>query len=204
MLQFASVSFDSSVLDIAAVLASGGTLVIATAAERAEPSRLTALLRASGVQVASVVPSLLELLDPGPAAPVTARLRSGAERLTARLARAWAPGRRLVNSYGPTETTVVVTAGDVDQASDAAPPIGVPIAARPTSSTRGWPRSRRGDRRTAHRRRPGHPRVREPPSPEPERFVANPFAADGSRLLDRGPLDPRRAAGVHPAGPTTR
>ena len=105
-----------------------------------------------------MVPSLLELLDPARLPQVTT-LRSGAERLTARLARAWAPGRRLVNSYGPTETTVVVTAGDVDQASDAAPPIGVPIAGTRVYvlDRRLAPGPGRGDRRTATSAAPGSP-----------------------------------------------
>ena len=82
VLQFASFSFDASVLDVVVTLAAGGTLVIASAAERAEPGVLAGLVRRSGVTVASVVPSLLEVLDAA-AVPGIGRLLAGAEPLTA-------------------------------------------------------------------------------------------------------------------------
>jgi non-ribosomal peptide synthetase component F len=53
VLQFAAFGFDASVLDVAATLAGGGTLVIAGAGERSDVGRL---VRASGVEAMSVVP----------------------------------------------------------------------------------------------------------------------------------------------------
>jgi acyl-coenzyme A synthetase/AMP-(fatty) acid ligase len=127
VLQFASFSFDASVLDVVVTLAAGGTLVIASAAERAEPGALAGLVRRSGTVAASVVPSLLEVLDPA-GTPGIARLLTGAETLSARVAAAWAPGRQLVNTYGPTEATVMVTTVPVAPGVQAAPPIGTPVA----------------------------------------------------------------------------
>jgi amino acid adenylation domain-containing protein len=127
VLQFASFSFDASVLDVAVTLAAGGTLVIASAAERAEPDALAGLVRRSGTVAASVVPSLLEVLDPA-ASPGIVRLLTGAETLTARVAAAWAAGRQLVNTYGPTEATVMVTTTPVAPGARADPPIGAPVA----------------------------------------------------------------------------
>jgi amino acid adenylation domain-containing protein len=127
VLQFASFSFDASVLDVAAVLAAGGTLVVATGAQRAEPGLLARLIAGAGVAAASVVPSLLGVLDPA-AVPGLGTVLSGAELLTGALAQRWAVGRRLVNTYGPTEATVMVTTGPADGSDGQAPPVGSPVA----------------------------------------------------------------------------
>ncbi|MPY39617.1 amino acid adenylation domain-containing protein, partial [Streptomyces phyllanthi] len=187
MLQFASFSFDAAVLDIAATLACGGTLVVATGQERAEPSRLTAMLQAGAVQAASVVPSLLGVLSPEDL-PGLGTVLVGAERLTERVARAWARNRRLVNTYGPTEASVMVTTGQVDPETREAPPIGSalsnttlhvldeelrPVPAGGTGELFiGGPQVARGYGRR--------------PALTAERFVADPFAGDGTRLYRTG------------------
>ena len=130
VLQFASFSFDASVLDVAVTLAAGGTLVIAAGPDRAEPARLAGLIQRAGVVSASVVPSLLETLDPA-AVPGLSRVLSGAELLSGRLAGAWAAGRKLINTYGPTEATVMVTTTVPLEPGEA-----------PRRSGRRWPASR--------------------------------------------------------------
>ncbi|MFF8196777.1 amino acid adenylation domain-containing protein [Streptomyces bobili] len=128
VLQFASFSFDASVLDVTATLTSGATLVVAGPEERSDTRKLGALIREQQVCTISVVPALLAVLDPADLAGVRT-LRVGAEPLSAAQAELWnTPGRRLVNSYGPTETTVIVTAGAVRPDDGAVVPMGAPLA----------------------------------------------------------------------------
>ncbi|WP_345533532.1 amino acid adenylation domain-containing protein, partial [Microbispora amethystogenes] len=127
-LQFASFGFDAAVLDVTVTLAAGGTLAIATEAERAEPEALARMISAAGVEVASVVPSLLSVLDPE-AVPGVRRWVLGAERLSARLAARWlGSGAEVWNTYGPTEASVITTASPIATPVEQDPPIGAPIA----------------------------------------------------------------------------
>uniref|UniRef100_UPI003A93C897 non-ribosomal peptide synthetase n=1 Tax=Plantactinospora solaniradicis TaxID=1723736 RepID=UPI003A93C897 len=100
-LQFASFSFDAAVLDVVVTLAAGGTLAIASTEERTDPEALSRMIRATDVTVASVVPSLLAVLDPG-TVPGVGNWVLGAERLTAELASRWTAQSRVWNTYGPT------------------------------------------------------------------------------------------------------
>ncbi|MER7187823.1 amino acid adenylation domain-containing protein, partial [Streptomyces hyaluromycini] len=128
-LQFASFSFDAAVLDVAVTLAGGGTLAIASSEERRDPSALAAMVDAAGVGTASVVPSLLGVLEPESVGGV-ANWVLGAERLEAGLAAKWRAAARLWNTYGPTEATVISTAVLLEEGitgEDAPPAIGRPL-----------------------------------------------------------------------------
>ncbi|MFI1869965.1 amino acid adenylation domain-containing protein [Streptomyces jumonjinensis] len=128
-LQFASFSFDAAVLDVAVTLAAGGTLAIASSEERREPEALAEMIRTAGVEVASVVPSLLGVLDPD-SVPGVRNWVLGAERLNADLASRWSGRAQVWNTYGPTEATVITTAVPLDRGirpEDPPPSIGAPI-----------------------------------------------------------------------------
>ncbi|MEV0181920.1 amino acid adenylation domain-containing protein, partial [Streptomyces sp. NPDC050625] len=129
-LQFASFSFDAAVLDVLVTLAAGGTLAIAGSEERTDPAVLAEMIRAAGVSVASVVPSLLGVLDPA-SVPGVSNWVLGAERLSADLAARWRAQARVWNTYGPTEATVITTATPLAEgitSQDAPPAIGRPLA----------------------------------------------------------------------------
>ncbi|MEV6118871.1 amino acid adenylation domain-containing protein, partial [Streptomyces sp. NPDC052109] len=127
VLQFASFNFDASVLDIAVTLARGGTLVVASATERSEPTLLRTLVQSAGVRSASLVPSLLAVLELEDLAGVGAMV-VGSEGIDPALARAWARDRRLVHAYGPTEAAVITAVGHVDPDGTGAVPFGGPVA----------------------------------------------------------------------------
>ncbi len=187
MLQFASFSFDAAVLDVAVTLASGGALVVASSAERTAPEMLTSMIGGQAVGAASVVPSLLGVLNPDEV-PGIQTLLLGAERLTQPVAQAWAQNRTLVNTYGPTEATVMVTTGTVSPDVAVAPPIGAPVAnarlyvldARLNPVPVGvagevfiaGPQVARG--------------YRAQPVLTAERFLPDPFTADGTRMYRSG------------------
>jgi len=114
VLQYASLNFDVSVLDMFSAVLSGATAVVADQETRLSPPRLTELMRRTGVTLTCLPPAVISLLDPHQL-PALRILIAAGEELTTVLALAWQrPGLRLVNGYGPTECTVISTWAEID------------------------------------------------------------------------------------------
>ena len=105
-LQFASLTFDASVLDLFSPLTQGGECVIAPSEARTDPQALFELMRDSGVTHACIPPALLPLLPRRPLPDLRA-LFCGGEAIEEEAARFWSKVVDLGNCYGPTEATVM-------------------------------------------------------------------------------------------------
>ncbi len=111
VLQFASISFDASVSEIAMAFRAGAALVLASRQSLVGPD-LIELLASQRITVVTLPPTVLATLPPPEILelPELRTLVVAGEACPVDLARRWAAGRRLVNAYGPTETTICATA----------------------------------------------------------------------------------------------
>ncbi|MGW2952503.1 non-ribosomal peptide synthase/polyketide synthase, partial [Streptomyces eurythermus] len=132
VLQFASPSFDASVLELCVSLLGGAALVTGEEGPLVG-ERLAEVLAEREITHTLIPPAALATVPPGTAAALS-RLRTlivGAEACPADLVDTWAPGRRMINSYGPTEATVVAT-----WTGPLTPGTGTPSIGRPAGTTR--------------------------------------------------------------------
>src|ERR1700737_756535 len=121
VLQFASLSFDAAVSEIATVLLSGATLLLPPA-ERSSHA-LARLMREQNISHATLPPALL------PDLPDDVRLKTlivAGEACSVDVVARWSKGRQMINAYGPTETTVCATMSEALSGLSVAP-IGRPI-----------------------------------------------------------------------------
>jgi amino acid adenylation domain-containing protein len=128
VVQFSSLTFDVSVLEIFTALCRGGVVCMPSLDTVRAPHELAAYLRAARVEVAALPPTVVDLMrpDPGPALRV---LSIGGEPFSAPLAARWcAPGRVVLNEYGPTETTVIVASHECSPDESEPMPFGRPRA----------------------------------------------------------------------------
>jgi len=115
VLQFSTLSFDSSVIDIFPTLLSGAELVVASEDQRRDPLQLMALLEQS-LSHAFLPPALLSIL------PVERPLKlehlcTGGDVCEPYVIERLAGHCQFHNLYGPTEGTVLITAGQFQPGS---------------------------------------------------------------------------------------
>lgn len=109
VLQFSTLSFDSSVIDIFPTWLSGAELVVPGEDERRDPRRLMCLLQ-QGISHAFLPPALLSVMPLDQPLGVQ-HVATGGDVCEPHVIERLAGQCRFHNLYGPTETTVLVTAG---------------------------------------------------------------------------------------------
>jgi amino acid adenylation domain-containing protein len=126
VLQFAALSFDAAICEIAQAWVAGARLCLAPPASRGASLGLLRLCREQAVTTATLPPSLLATL-PHDELPALEVLAVAGEACPEDLPARWGPGRRFVNAYGPTEITVCA-AFAVCAPVPGRPPLGRAIA----------------------------------------------------------------------------
>ncbi|MEU8894195.1 amino acid adenylation domain-containing protein, partial [Streptomyces sp. NPDC048442] len=125
VLQFASPSFDASVLELVMTFAAGATLVVPAPGPLAGEV-LAQVLVSQDITHALIPPAALASVAQG-GFPRFRSLIVGGDATSAELVDQWAPGRRMVNAYGPTEATVAATMSAPLAAGSGVPGIGTPV-----------------------------------------------------------------------------
>ncbi|MFI6041103.1 amino acid adenylation domain-containing protein [Nocardia sp. NPDC051321] len=183
-LHFSSISFDLGFWQVMWGICSGGTLIIAREEDRLPGTPLLEVITSHRANFVGIPPTFAAAFPPGVDLPPGIDLMLGAEKLTQALITRYAPGRRLFNAYGPTECTVNATLALVPADHRGPVSIGYPDPGKPAYVLDRWLRPvavgcvgelylaggsvARG--------------YRNQPAKTAERFVADPFAADGTRM----------------------
>ncbi|KAL3595953.1 Nonribosomal peptide synthetase 4 disrupted by TE [Fusarium poae] len=106
VLQFASHTFDASIMETLSTLIHGGTVCVPSEDERMHD--IAGAINRMGVNWALLTPSVAQLIEPS-AVPGLKTLVLGGEAMSRSHVSAWAPSVQLMNAYGPSETSVVAT-----------------------------------------------------------------------------------------------
>ncbi|WP_325176171.1 non-ribosomal peptide synthetase [Burkholderia gladioli] len=196
VLQFASLNFDAATFEIWAPLLNGGTLVMA-APQRHSLERLAATLVERRIDMLWLTASLFDQMVEWhlPAFASVRHVLTGGEALSLPHVRRFLEAgfaTRLTNGYGPTESTTFACCHAIEPASLGAQ--SVPIG-RPIANTRAHVLDARGEPVpvgiAGELWLGGEGLARgylNRPDLSAERFVPDPFAADGSRLYRTGDL----------------
>jgi len=187
VLQFASLSFDTSVSDIWTAFAGGAALVVPASLRPGVDLDLPAFLTEHGVTHAHFTPSVLAAFPAG-SLPSVHHLVVGGEACGPEVVAAWCEGRVLRNTYGPTEASITVTISEPLTATGQVPPIGRTIPGTRLhvldATLQPVPVGVAGELYLAGvgvtRGYLGRPSLTA------SRFVADPFAGDGTRMYRTG------------------
>lgn len=126
VLQFSSLSFDSSLIDIFPTLLEGAELVVPDDNQRRDPLQLVALIRRRQLTHAFLPPALLSIL-PLEQLQSVAQIMTGGDVCEPFVIEQLTRQGKLHNLYGPTEATVLITARQL-QPGDSNRTLGGPIA----------------------------------------------------------------------------
>ncbi|MGE7993362.1 amino acid adenylation domain-containing protein [Pseudomonas sp. NPDC089554] len=126
VLQFSTIGFDASLLDILPTFACGAELVIPDEDQRRDPQRLVRLIHSQEVSHAFLPPALLSILPRGEHLGLR-HLVTGGDVCEPEVIARLSGQCRMHNIYGPTETTVLATTR-VFGAGDSNRNLGLPIA----------------------------------------------------------------------------
>jgi len=126
VLQFSSLSFDSSLIDIFPTLLEGAELVVPDDNQRRDPLQLTALIRRRQLTHAFLPPALLSIL-PLEQLQSVGQIMTGGDVCEPFVIEQLTRQGKLHNLYGPTEATVLITARQL-QPGDSNRSLGGPIA----------------------------------------------------------------------------
>lgn len=113
VLQYASLGFDASVLEMFPALSAGATVVFPEAEQKTSPELLLSFFENEHIALSLIPPSLLAIL-PYRELPDLKILLVGGEATPKDVQDRWRRGRTLINAYGPTENTVMATAMIMD------------------------------------------------------------------------------------------
>lgn len=103
VLQFASYTFDASILEILTTLIHGGTVCVPDGM-----NDIAGAINELQVNWALLTPSVAQLISP-PLVPGLKTLVLGGEAMSSAHISSWASSVQLINAYGPSETAVVAT-----------------------------------------------------------------------------------------------
>ncbi|MET9325196.1 amino acid adenylation domain-containing protein [Tsukamurella sp. NPDC003166] len=187
VMHFVSPGFDASVLELLMAVDSASTLVVVPP-EVYGGEELEEVLAQGGVNGGFITPAAVATMDPAKV-PALSSLGVGGDTVPQALVEKWATeGRTLVNVYGPTETTIAVTLGGLH--ADAPVRLGGPIPGTRLYVLDPYLRpAPAGVAGELYISGPGIARgYHGNPALTSERFVANPFEADGARMYRSGDL----------------